>query len=858
VAAQPTGTVTLLFTDIEGSTRLLERLGTARYGDALELHRDLLRNAFEQHGGYEVDCEGDAFFVAFASAQEAVAAAADVQRALAAATWPAEGAIRVRMGLHTGEPLAAPPNYVGMDVHKAARIMAAGHGGQVLLSEATVRLLDGVDTVSLGEHRLKDLLDPVPLHQLRIEGLAGDFPPPRTLENRPTNLPTQPTPFLGRERELAELLDLLTEPPVRLLTLTGPGGTGKTRLALQLAAEVVERFPQGVYLVTLAPVTDPELVLPTIAQTLGVRDEGDDPAAVALGRELREKELLLLLDNFEHLESAAPVVAQLLAGAPGLKVLATSRAPLHLAAEHEYQVAPLEEIQALELFAERARAVLPGFALNGNREPVLEICRRLDHLPLAVELAAARVKLLPPPALLARLEQRLRLLTGGARDRDDRQRTLRAAIDWSYDLLDDDERVLFRRLAVFTGGWTLDVAEAVCAPDGELDVLDGLASLLDKSLVRHSGGDDEPRYSMLQTIREYALELLEDSGEADEVRARHAAAFLELGEQVHITSSRWADAEHLDRLQPDEGNLRAALEELRHGDATLELRLALALGWFWEYRGNVAEVQALLESALDRLGEGGPPDLRMRALDRLAFAAYRRGSLTVAREASAEALSIAQELGDEAWIVKLLTTAGTALRTEGDLGGARALTEEALERAQRAGLRQEEMAATVQLGDLALYEGDFPRTRALFEQSRAIALERGEALAAAHSLWNIAVAALHEGEIDVAGRLFAEAFATFREEKWPEGLAYGLEGLAAAAARGGEAERGARLLGAAEACLEETGMSFDVFEQAMHDWTVELLREELGEERFHALLDEGVSLGVGVADVQTGGVMPRQ
>jgi len=848
VAAQPTGTVTLLFTDIEGSTRLLERVGPARYGEALELHRGLLRNAFDRHGGYEVDCEGDAFFVAFASAQEAVAAAAEAQSSLAAASWPEEGAIRVRMGLHTGEPLAAPPKYVGMDVHKAARIMAAGHGGQVLISEATMRLVEGVETVSLGEHRLKDLLHPVPLHQLRIDGVPSDFPSPRTLENRPTNLPTQPTPFLGRERELAELLGLLADPAVRLLTLTGPGGTGKTRLALQLAAEVVEHFPQGVYLVTLAPVTDPALVLPTIAQTLGVRDEGDDSAA-ALARDLREKELLLLLDNFEHLESAAPVAAELLTAASGLKVLATSRAPLHLAAEHEYQVAPLEEMQALELFAERARAVLPGFALNGNREAVLEICRRLDHLPLAVELAAARVKLLPPPALLARLEQRLKLLTGGARDRDERQRTLRAAIDWSHDLLAEDERVLFRRLAVFAGGWTLDLAEAVCAPDGELDVLEGLASLLDKSLVRHSGGEDEPRYSMLQTIREYAIELLEESGEADVIRARHAAAFLELGEEVRAASSRWADAELLDRLQRDEANLRAALDEFRRGEALLELRLAVILTWLWEYRGNVREVSATLESALERAGTSAPADLRMQALDRMGYAARRQGAIEAARAANEEALNIAKETGDEAWTVSLLTSAGTAAQGAGDLPAARARFEESLARAQRAGLRKEELSVTIELGNLALSEEDFARARALFEHSRAIALERGDTLAAAHSLWNIGVATLHEGGFDEAGRLFAEALATFREEKWPEGIAYGLEGIGVAAVRSGRPERGARLLGAAGALLEETGMTFEPFEQAMHDRTTELLRDELGEERFHALIAEGASLGEGAADV---------
>src|SRR5215211_7733214 len=559
----PTGTVTMLFTDIEGSTRLLQELGRERYVRALEAHRTLLREAFSAHGGVEVELQGDSFHFAFETAQQAVLAAADGQRALASYQWP-EQPLRVRIGIHTGTPLVSEGLYAGLDVHRAARVMQAGHGGQVLVSQATAELvageLEGLSLHELGEHRLKDLTLPVRLHELVGEGLERDFPPPKTLENRPTNLPVQPTPFLGRERELAEVRELLSREELRLLTLTGPGGTGKTRLALQAAAELVERYPQGVFLVTLAPVSDPELVLPTIAQTLALKEQPGEPLFETLKSQLADRQLLLLLDNFEQVEAAAPLVGELLAAAPRLNVLVTSRAPLHLAAEHEYPVSPLAEEQALQLFVERAQAVRPGFTLDGNRPVVLEICRRLDHLPLAVELAAARVKLLPPSALLQRLDARLKLLTGGARDREERQRTLRGAIEWSHELLGAEEQRLFRRLAVFAGGWTLEAAEAVCAADGELDVLDGLGSLLDKSLIRQSEVEGQPRFSMLETIREYAAEKLAEAGQAAELRRQHAEYFSRLAERMGGELSDRISPDLVDRLAADLENFRSALE----------------------------------------------------------------------------------------------------------------------------------------------------------------------------------------------------------------------------------------------------------------------------------------------------------
>ncbi|MBA2642762.1 MAG: adenylate/guanylate cyclase domain-containing protein, partial [Actinobacteria bacterium] len=471
----PSGTVTLLFTDIEGSTRLLHELGE-RYADVLAEHRRVLRDAFSRHGGHEVDTQGDAFFVAFTRASDAVATAGDAQAALE------DGPVRVRIGIHTGEPVVTDEGYVGVDVHRAARIMGAGHGGQVLISETTAGLLDSAGVRDLGEHRLKDLTAPQRLYQLGDE----DFPPLRTLYR--TNLPIQPTPLVGRERELEEAGRLVRSR--RLLTLTGPGGSGKTRLALQLAAEAVEQFPDGVFWVPLQALRDPALVEPAIEASIGA-DNG-------LIEHVANKRLLVLIDNFEQVVEAAPVVSSLLAGTPNAKLLVTSREPLHVESEQRYPVEPLPDHDAEVLFAERAQAVSRGFVATAT---VGEICRRLDGLPLAIELAAARVALLDPDDLLARLDRRLPLLASRSRDAPDRQQTLRATIEWSYELLDPDEQELFRSLAVFRGSFLLAAAEAVCDAD-----LDALESLVVKNLVRRwSTG----RLGMLDTIREYAVELLD-------------------------------------------------------------------------------------------------------------------------------------------------------------------------------------------------------------------------------------------------------------------------------------------------------------------------------------------------------------
>jgi predicted ATPase/class 3 adenylate cyclase len=688
MSEMPSGTVTLLFSDIEGSTRLLQRTGNG-YADLLQEHRRLLRAAFRRHDGFELDNEGDAFFVAFASANDAVAAAAEAQTALAHHDWPDGNEVRVRMGLHSGEPRSVDGRYVGLDVHHAARVMAAGHGGQVVVSESTCALLDGrFQLRDLGEHRLKDLSRPQRLYQLQINGLPGEFPALKTLDNRPTNLPAQPNAFIGRDQELREAEALLTRADVRLLTLTGTGGAGKTRLALQLAANVVEAFPNGVFFVSLAPIRDWELVVPTVAQTLGLREQPAETVDETLTAYLREKQMLLVLDNFEQVVAAAPAIAGLVASARGLSVLVTSRTPLHLSGERVLAVPPLAvpdpphlrdrsglaAFESVTLFVERAHAAVADFAITEtNAEAVAEICVRLDGLPLAIELAAPRVRTLPPPALLRRLDQRLNLLTGGAQDLDDRQRTLRATIEWSYDLLLADEKALFAQLGAFAGGCRLEAAEALCGPDGELgiEIFDGLDSLVEKSLLRQkTDSDGEPRFWMLETIREFACELLTNSGEIDAARRRHAGHFLSLAERLDAESRTGEQARFLARFDDENVNLRAAVEWAReNGDGDRMLRLATALWGFWATRGHVAEGRRVLEDALEL--SGARP---ARALLGLCTLRMMSGSSDGVLQDAKEALSACEQLGDDFSLAQAWNVLG---RVEGSTLGALGQAEQA-------------------------------------------------------------------------------------------------------------------------------------------------------------------------------------
>ncbi len=597
MALLPSGMVTFLFTDVQGSTLLLERHPEA-YPSAIARHHAVLAGAVAQNRGAVFETVGDAVYAAFASPRDAVAAALLAQRELRGASWGETGPLRVRMGLHTGEVERQGDHYFGAALYRCARLSNAAHGGQVVLSSATAELVRealpaGAGLRDLGEHWLKDLQRPEHVFQLVAPGLVADFPALRTVENVPNNLPVQLTPFIGREREVTAARGLLQHPETRLLTLTGPGGVGKTRLGLEIATGLLREFAHGTFFVDLAPVVSADLVIPSIAKTLGVQETTSRSTLDSLKEYLRDRQVQLVLDNFEHVLAAATMVADLLSVCFRVKALVTTREALHLRGEHQFPVPPLalpdrnraEPIEqsmrygAIQLFVQRAQAAKPDFALSErNAYAVAEICHRLDGLPLAIELAAARVNVFSPQALLARLEHPLAVLTSGSRDLPARQQTLRRAIAWSYDLLTPDEQMLYRRLAVFVAGCTLPAAESVLGgadSDSKLGVVDGLASLVDKSLVRQNERADQPRFRMLETIREDALERLIAAGEADQIQKAHADYYLAFAEQAEAGPR---EAEWLDRLEAEQDNLHAALSWFtRGGPADHGLRLAAAL-----------------------------------------------------------------------------------------------------------------------------------------------------------------------------------------------------------------------------------------------------------------------------------------
>jgi predicted ATPase/class 3 adenylate cyclase len=801
-AQLPTGTVTFLFTDIEGSTKLLSELGDD-YAHVLLAHRRKLRNAFSGHRGFEVDTQGDAFFYAFAHASEAVAAAQEAQAALA------EGPIRVRIGIHSGESRLTEEGYVGIDVHRAARICAAAHGGQVVLSERTRVLVDGFEFKDLGLHRLKDLGRPEKLFQASDE----DFPPLRSLNA--TNLPSQPSQLIGRERELEELIPLVREQ--RLVNLTGPGGSGKTRLALQVAAELVDDFVDGVFWVPLAPLTDWELVEPTIAQTLGAKG--------GLVEHVDEKRMLLLLDNFEHLLPAATKLSDLTSACPSLHLLVTSRGQLRIAAEREYEVEPLPEPAAVRLFRERAAVSEPEHA-------VAEICRRLDGLPLAIELAAARTKVLPPEKLLDRLGQRLSVLTSGRRDAPDRQQTLRATIEWSYDLLSEDEQRLFADLAVFAGSFDLEGSERVCG--AELDALD---TLIDKSLLRRWASG---RLGMLETIREFALEKLEETGEGELLLRRHADHFLGLAERAapDLRQGRWGD--WLDQLDTEHANLRAAIEWAdRRGRDELKLRLLLALYHFWFVRGHLDEGGRRFDEAVNHAE--ATPDVRLQILGGAALFAYERGKFSRAASLLEQRLALAREVGDQMRVVDSLRILGTAQVELDNLPRARRLLEESVALAGQLpdDAVQVKILTTCDLGWVLLNEGEYQRAVGLYEEALTLSRERSDTRLESNLLESIGAAELRSGRPREATTRLKEALALAHGLGYDDGVISCLVVLAAAAAREDRVRRAAILLGAAETLQHSIGYSLQRVEREASEEAAAASRERLGTERFDSALAEG-------------------
>jgi predicted ATPase/class 3 adenylate cyclase len=815
----PTGTVTFLFTDIEGSTRLLRELGPD-YRPVQTDHMQIMRDAITAGGGEEIRTEGDAFFAVFPSAKGAVAASVQAQRGLNDHGWSHGRPLRVRMGMHTGEGILGGDDYLGIDVNRAARIAAAGHGGQVLLSESTRAVVindlpKGVSVRDLGAHRLKDFPDATRLYDLVIDGLLAEFPPLKTLET-PSNLPAELTSFVGRERELESIKKLLRS--TRLLTLTGPGGSGKTRVALRAASDVLDRFPDGVFLVELASISDPELVPSAIASALRKGEEGARSVSETLMIELRNQNSLLVLDNFEQVIEASQWIGKLLGAAYQIRVLVTSRSPLRIQGEHEFSVPPLalpdpaqaplpEELtrfEALMLFVERATAIDPSFVLSeGNSRAIAEICRRLDGLPLAIELAASRLRLLSPSAMLERLDRALPLLTSTARDLPARQRTLRGAIDWSYDLLAPEIAALFRRVCVFAGGFTIAAAERVGAPEGEpgVDTLEGLDALLDASLVRRRSELAIPdRFETLRTIREYGLEQLEEGDEAAPVRRSHAHWFLELAEATQ-PELRGPDIElHLEVLRLDHDNMRAALAwALEQDEGDFALRISSSLWRFWHLHGDLTEGRRWTDQALALPSAAGRTRERARALLATGSLAYWARATPAMAKAFHQAMSIFHELEDAVGTALATYNIAFALAIEGRIADAAEMF-----RASRA--QFEEIGDTRGVGDslfglsaMSRKLGDLVAARAEAEEALRLHKDLGDIFGIHGDLYVLGRALTESGDLDAAREIFFETLRMAKHIGSSTELALSLDLLAVQDAIRGNAVRAMKLAGASAA-----------------------------------------------------------
>jgi predicted ATPase/class 3 adenylate cyclase len=863
MAELPTGTVTFLFTDLEGSTQLWERQPEAMRA-ALGRHDRLLREAAEKHGGNVFKTGGDAFCVAFQSAPRALSAALEAQLALHAEDWGGAGPLRARAALHTGAADVRDGDYFGPALNRVARLLAIGHGGQTLLSHSSAELVhdalpENATLKDLGTHRLKDLQRPEQVFQLLHAGLPDEFPHLRSLDALPQNLPLQPNAFIGRERELTDLRRLLSSS--RLLTLTGAGGSGKTRLALQLAAESLEGYPDGVWLIDLAALTDPALVPQTVATALAVREAPGRALTQTLAESLKPKKLLLLLDNCEHVVAAcADLVATLMRSCPDITILTTSREVIGISGEVVWSIpalstpdprqmgpaasmgANLTQFEAVRLFIDRACMAKSDFAVtNQNATAVAQICHRLDGIPLALELAAGRVKALSPDQIAARLDDRFRLLTGGSRTALPRHQTLRAAIDWSYELLSEPERILLRRLSVFAGGWTLEAAESVCAGEGieEWEVLDFLTHLIDKSLVlAETVPDGETRYRLLGTVRQYAGDRLIEAAEAAPLRTRHRDWFLALAEKA-IPGLRGKDqGAWVERLEVEHDNMRAALEwtQAEEGGEEKALRLAGALYRFWYVRGHLTEGQQWLEAALARGSTAAAP--LGRALRGVAILAMEQGDNQKATALFEQSLGLYRELGDKRGIARALAGLAMVALDHAEHGRAETLYTEVLGLAREIGATDIMASILNNLGETARMRGDYDAARKQYEEALPISGEGGPHLTST-ILSNLGMVALVQGDLATARRCFEESLPMGVKLGYRTGIAGALEGLAELAVREGQLERAARLLGACEAMREAINVPVSPADLAEHDRAMTALRDALGGRRLAASSSEG-------------------
>ncbi len=834
----PSGNVTFLFTDIERSSQLWE-MHPQTMGRALAQHDDLVRAAVLEHKGYIFKTAGDAFCVAFASAMNAVRAAVAAQHALASAAWEDTGPLRVRMALHSGEAEQRDGDYFGQTLNRVARVLSAGHGGQTLLSRVTAervreKLPRGISLRDLGERRLKDLSKPERIFQLVAQDLPGEFPPLRSLEVLPNNLPAQVTSFVGRSREMADVKRLLGT--ARLLTLTGAGGTGKTRLSLQVAAEVLERFPHGVWLVELATLSDAALVPEAIANAVDVRIERDRAPLDTLIDALEARNLLIVLDNCEHLVGAcAQVASALLRRCPEVRIMATSREALNIDGEairpvpplivaefgvsgNELHAAQLAELEAVQLFLERAAAVKPDFTLSEENARLLaEICWRLDGIPLAIELAAARVKVLSLEQILTRLDDRFRLLSGGNRAALPRQQTLGALIDWSYDLLSEPERMLLRRLTVFVAGRTLDMAEEVCAGDGleKADVFDLLSALVEKSLLMvETGADGESRYTMLESVWDYGDTKLTQAGETDRYRRKHLSYFGKFAETAEPGLFGPKQKLWLERLHAEHHNLNMALRTAAESPDTIAdgLRLAGAIARYWEVRSYLTEGYEQLQALLARADGNVPAEVRAKA-------EFGAGRLSWSQDRDEDALRhldaarvIYESLGAQEQVGIIEGVLGFTQRNEGDNAAARRHFERALAIGEQLKSTRILLISQNGLGSLAGDEGDFVRAREVKEKSLAAARILGDQWIVSLLSGSLGRLCFLAGDYTASRNHIREALAGARDlgNKWA--VPYAIEGLADICVKESQAFKAVRLYGAASAQREALALAFSPIE----------------------------------------------
>ncbi len=856
--------VTFVFTDIEGSTNLLQHLGDAPYADLLDEHRRVLHAEFARQGGRQIDVAGDAILVVFDSARAAVVAAVAAQRALAEHAWPPRARLRVRMGVHTGEPVRVAGEYIGLDVHRAARICNAAHGGQILVSRATGNLV--AETLppemglrDLGVHRLKDLRQPEQIFQVTSPALEVDFPPLRALPARRHNLPPELSSFVGRDRERAEVGRLLAAS--RLVTLVGTGGCGKTRLALRVGADLVPRYPDGVWLVELGSLTDPGLVVQTVAATFGVREMPGRPWLTGLTEALRDRAMVLVMDNCEHLiDACAAIVSTILGACERVRVLATSREPLGIPGELTMRVPSLSlpaagapvtaatapASEAVMLFAERAAAVQPAFALTPENAPaVAEVCRRLDGIPLAIELAAARIAALPVSELAKRLEDRLSLLTQGSRTAPPRHQTLRAVMDWGYQLLSPGEQALLRRLAVFAGGWTLEAAERVCAApeDPPLAVLDLLSQLVLRSLVQAEEHAGTMRYRFLETVRQYSAERLRESREAAAVSDRHLQWYVDLAgraapDLVGSTQAAW-----FERFETEHDNLRTALEwALRSGRAEAGLRLIGAAWRFWFVRGYFAEGRQWVDALL-QAGADAPGPVRAEALNAAGnLAVFGQGDYAAGRRLYEQGLALWRAAGDGRGIAKVLGNLAFVAAGEGDVASERALLGESLALRRELGDQWGVALALHNLGRAAFRQGDYGEATRLLRQALEIWEGYQDKQHIAMTLANLGWVAYRQADYAAARALLTEGLGLRREIGDTLGLANQLERFAGLAGAQGRAAQAARLFGAAEALRESLGAPLPPSDRGDYDREVTAAREAAAPDDFAAAWAAGRAL----------------